>query len=176
MFKLEQDKKVKQTHLPPRKPSRMPTLKTTKRPDLLLNKLKEKDHDDEDYLDLDDDLLKQINTNDINAPKLNLTSLFDLKTYHSDIIVNKSKKLDRLALIETTKALLLNEMTNPCCESCSDLVRNSSVYLAKYLTYQDLKVVRFNFDFGLGVFTGLEMITLPQGGVIRNDLIQRLDL
>lgn len=116
--------------------------------------------------------------NDINAPKLALKSQFDLKAYSCDIIANKSKKLDRLALIEITKALLLTESSSSqkCCAACCDLTRNSTVYLAKYFTFEDLKCVRFNFDFGLGVFTGLEMITLPQGEIIRNDLIQRLDL
>jgi len=151
----------------PRKPIRMPTIKTTKKPDILLNKL------DKEELIITNDL-NDLLGNDINAPKLNLKSLFDLKSFKCDIIANKAKKLDRLALIETHRTLQLkSKIKDLDCGHCLDLTQNLAVYLAKYLTYEDLRVLRFNFDFGLGIFTGLEMITLPQGNLIRSDTIQR---
>jgi len=65
----------------PRKPIRMPTIKTTKKPDILLNKL------DKEELIITNDL-NDLLGNDINAPKLNLKSLFDLKSFKCDIIVS----------------------------------------------------------------------------------------
>lgn len=148
----------------------MPTIKTTKKPETLLNRLVNTNHSERDINDIP--LSINSNENDINAAKCNLNSLFHLKTYHCDIISNRAKKLDRLALIEINRALQLK--TVQCCDSCSNLAKNSAVYLAKYLTFEDLRVLRFNYDFGLGIFTGLEMITLPQGSVIRVDTIERL--
>jgi len=158
----------------------MPTIKTNKKPDILLNKLIANSNRNNNKEDNDYELLKSIPTdgfslgNDVNAPKLNLRSIFDLKSYECDFISNKSKKLDRLALIETHRTLLLKISAEDFqCNQCSDMVKNLAVYLAKYFTYEDLKVMQFNFDFGLGVFTGLEMITLPQGHSIRSDTIER---
>ena len=96
-----------------------------------------------------------------------------IDTYESLIIKDGLKYLDRLALIETNYALLIQPNLTECCLNCWKLSENSGMFLAKALTYEDLKVLRFNYDFGLGVFTGLELMSLPQGEVVRKDVIER---
>lgn len=104
-----------------------------------------------------------------------LSSSIQLKahSFKCDIISDGSRHLDRTALIETNRALLIKPNLTSCCENCWKLSENSALFLAKYLTYEDLKIMRFNFDFGLGIFTGLELITLPQGERVRLDVIER---
>ena len=96
-----------------------------------------------------------------------------MNSYKCDIISDVSKHLDRKALIETNRTLLTRPNFTNCCENCWRLNESSAMYLAKYLTYEDLKILRFNYDFGLGIFTGLELITLPQGENVRLDVIER---
>jgi hypothetical protein len=152
----------------PIKPVRVPTFKQTEKPKLTLKPIESK----MDCNEISEARLQ----NEITAPKSNLIySVFDLKSYECDIISNKDKHLDRRALIEVTRALLVTEHTKfYCCSRCECVGESSSDFLAKYLTYEDLKVLRFNYDFGLGVSTGLELITLPQGEIIRLDIIERL--
>ena len=117
----------------------------------------------------------------MNAPNLNIASLIDIKSFECTIIKDRSKHLDRLALIESNKILLLNASLDDlvCCDDCVGLTRNVSnvnnlaLHLAKCFTYNDLKYLRFNIDFGLGIYTGLELITLPHGEQIRLDIIER---
>ena len=141
---------------PPVKPIRVPTFKLGQKPEICLNL---SSHSNQE-------------TNDVNAAK-RICSLFDLAGYECDIILNKAKHLDRLALIESNKALLVRAGFTNCCHNCFKLSEASAQYLGKHLTYEDLKVMRFNYDFGLGVFTGLELVTLPQGEPIRTDIIER---
>lgn len=96
-----------------------------------------------------------------------------INTYESLIIKDGLKYLDRLALVEANYALLINPNYTECCLNCWKLSENSAEFLAKCLTYEDLKILRFNFDFGLGVYTGLELMSLPQGEVVRADIIER---
>ena len=140
---------------PPLKPIRVPTFKLGQKPDFLNGPIN-----------------SDQNKNDVNAAKM-ICSLFDLAGYECDIISNKAKHLDRRALIESNRALLVRAGLTSCCHNCYILSEASAEYLGKYLTYEDLKVMRFNYDFGLGVFTGLELVTLPQGEPIRTDIIER---
>ncbi len=158
----------------PSKPHRMPTIKLSKKPSLLP--------------------IRNLNSDeyDINAPNLNIASLIDLANYECSIIKDRTKHLDRLALIEANQLFLLNVNNNilqNCCKSCVDLIKslvgfddgNSStnkinslaMHLAKCFTYNDLKMLRFNVDFGLGIFTGLELVMLPHGEQVRLDIIER---
>ena len=156
----------------PSKPHRMPTIKLSKKPSLLQ--------------------IRNLNSDeyDINAPNLNIASLIDLANYECSIIKDRTKHLDRLALIEANQLFLLNVNNNilqNCCKSCVDLIKslvsfdgggtneiNSlAMHLAKCFTYNDLKMLRFNVDFGLGIFTGLELVMLPHGEQVRLDIIER---
>ena len=132
---------------------------------------------------------------DINAPNLHIISLIDLNSYECSIIKDRAKHLDRLALIEANQLLLINANNNilmNCCKVCSNLIHSFTlassslsqlpsqtatnslaIHLAKCFTYQDLKFLRFNIDFGLGIFTGLELMMLPHGEQIRLDIIER---
>lgn len=46
-------------------------------------------------------------------------------------------------------------------------------HLAKSFTYNDMQLLRLNIDSGLGVYTGLELATLPHGQCVRRDIIER---
>jgi hypothetical protein len=46
-------------------------------------------------------------------------------------------------------------------------------HLSKCFTYNDIQLMRFSVDFGLGVYNGIELATLPQGQVVRRDIIER---
>lgn len=46
-------------------------------------------------------------------------------------------------------------------------------HLSKCFTYNDIQLMRFSVDFGLGVYNGIELATLPQGQVVRQDIIER---
>ena len=127
---------------------------------------------------------------DVNAPSTSILSLIDLNSYECSIVKDRTKHLDRLALIEANQLLLINVNNNilaNCCRTCCNLIdsftmntsisqasNNLAIHLAKCFTYQDLKFLRFNIDFGLGIFTGLELMMLPHGEQIRLDIIERL--
>ncbi len=147
----------------------MPTIKYNQRPDILIK-------NEEFTLKLKEEDINLVKTNnyDIKAPNLNLKSLIDLTNYECNIIKDKSKRLDRLALIEITKILSTDSynLTQTLCSMCR-LNQEFPIRLAKCLTFYDLDYLRFSHDFGLGVFNGLELLTLPHGDLIRNDLIER---
>lgn len=119
---------------------------------------------------------------DVNAPKLDLKSLIDLNGYECELISDRFKRLDRAAIIETNNLLLLNSISNEnefasvrcgCELNCFVVSKNFALYLAKYFTYNDLQLLQFNIDFGLGILNGLELIVLPHGEIIRKDIIER---
>jgi hypothetical protein len=147
----------------------VPTIKYNQRPDILIK-------NEEFTLKLKEEDINLVKTNnyDIKAPNLNLKSLIDLTNYECNIIKDKSKRLDRLALIEITKILSTDSynLTQTLCSMCR-LNQEFPIRLAKCLTFYDLDYLRFSHDFGLGVFNGLELLTLPHGDLIRNDLIER---
>ena len=174
----------------PSKPTRTPTVKLNKKPDYLTNAAKQEDNcskeaeQQDEPLNYDPSDINNLNIRaeyDLNAPNLNISSLIDIKSFECSIIKDRAKHLDRLALIESNKLLLLNSNSDNlvCCEDCMSLTKNISnlnnlaIQLAKCFTYNDLKYLRFNIDFGLGIYTGLELIMLPHGEQIRADIIER---
>ncbi len=143
-------------HAAPAKPTRAPTIKLTQKPACLQT--------------------VALPEHDVNPPKFRLDSLFDVNTYECDEIVkNANKCLDRHALLETSRSLRVAPSFTGCCERCWRVSCSPSLYLAKCLTYEDLQLLRLNFDFGLGVFTGLELLTLPQGSPVRHDVLERYE-
>lgn len=157
---------------PPSKPTRVPTIKYNQKPEFLKN------NQETTTLNIKDEDINLVKTNnyDIKAPNLNLKSLIDLANYECDIIKDKSKRLDRLALIEITKILSFDSqhLTQTLCSVCKSN-QDFPIRLAKCLTYYDFDYLRFSHDFGLGIFNGLELLTLPHGNLIRSDLIERFN-
>ena len=84
----------------PSKPHRMPTIKLSKKPSLLQLVGKQLCNLNYDF--------------DINAPNLNIASLIDLVNYECSIIKDRTKHLDRLALIEANQLFLLNVKNRLC--------------------------------------------------------------
>lgn len=161
----------------PIKPTRVPTIKLDKKPDYLVQKelkLNEKEID----FDGDEKLgsrqrLNLDNYTDVNPPNLNLKSLIDLSQYEcGGLIKDSSKHLDRFALIDIKQTLLVE---------LKSVLQNAETmhfasHLAKCFTYNDIQLLRFNIDFGLGVNNGIELVTLPNGDIIRKDIVERLIL
>lgn len=177
----------------PGKPNRVPTIMLKQRPDYFQTKnLCEQEKNDvekEESNSYDDQSVEKhitslLNKNskayfDVNTPNFNLTSLVELKNYKCYLIKDPCRHLDRFALIEIKQVFLANYLKLKCpsnekCD-CNDLLSQSlTIYLAKCFTYNDLQLLRFNFDFGLGVYNGIEMINLPHGDQVRKDIIERL--
>lgn len=89
-----------------------------------------------------------------------LKSYFDdLHAYENSLLTVENRPLDPLAFA-TMKSLILQK---------------DAVLLARHLTVIDLEVVKVtgSHDFGFGVTSGLELITLPQGHFLRQDVIER---
>lgn len=94
------------------------------------------------------------------------TGLRSLKSYFEEIysyenilLTVENRPLDPLAFA-TMKSLILQK---------------DAVLLARHLTVIDLELVKItgSHDFGFGVTSGLELITLPQGHFLRQDIIER---
>jgi len=167
-----EENKLKKCLLPPKKPERMPSVKYAYN-DRLVNNSKQTEFSV---------LAENLAERDVNAPKLVLKSLIDLDGYECELISDRFKRLDRMAIIETNNLLLINSIGNQtkfasvCCgcePNCFIISKNFSLYLAKYLTYNDLQLLQFNIDFGLGILNGLELLVLPHGELIRKDIIER---
>lgn len=102
--------------------------------------------------------------NDITMPIVrNFQTIFDLMSYKCELINDKTKRLDRNALNELQKLFSIDTITS----------NNLSFNLAKCITYEDIQLLRYNYDFGLGIFNGLELICLLHGNFIRLDVIDR---
>lgn len=107
--------------------------------------------------------ISSLNLNDINLPNSNLfKTVFNLNDYECNLINDKTKRLDRFALSEIN-SLMSNVDSNPL------FAFNLSVLLTK----EDLDLLGYDHDYGLGVLNGLELICLVQGDVLRADLIDR---
>ncbi|KAK4292045.1 hypothetical protein Pmani_035157 [Petrolisthes manimaculis] len=97
-----------------------------------------------------------------NLPQLVSSSAFDLENFNTLLLNSlENKPLDATALKGVKNALL----------ECGSRV------LAAHLTKVDLDLLNGSTetDYGLGVTTGIELITLPHGGQLRADLIERTE-
>ncbi len=163
---------MKKCLLPPKKPERIASVKYANN-NQFANHSKQNEFSN---------IAENLAERDINAPKLDLKSLIDLDGYECELISDRFKRLDRVAIIETNNLLLINSISNEnkfasvCCgcePNCLLVSKNFALYLAKYFTYNDLELLQFNIDFGLGIMNGLELIVLPHGETIRKDIIER---
>ncbi len=165
---------MKKCLLPPKKPERTPSVKYTNNNNAFVSNLKENEFSI---------LAENLTERDINAPKLNLKSFVDLNGYECKLISDRFKRLDRVAVIESNNLLLINSINSEskfasvCCDcepNCLLVSKNLPLYMAKYFTCNDLALLQFNIDFGLGILNGLELLMLPHGEIIRKDIIERL--
>ena len=92
-------------------------------------------------------------------PEPEPVSNFDLSVYDSEILTPNNKPLEPSA-VTTIKSLLLESDTK---------------VMAQHLTSIDLDLLKVigMHDVGLGVYSGLELMTLPHGHVLRLDIIER---
>ncbi|KAG0720771.1 SH2 domain-containing protein 3C [Chionoecetes opilio] len=97
-----------------------------------------------------------------SLPELISSSAFDLENF-STLLLNciENKPLDTTALKGVKNTLM----------------ESGSRVLAAHLTQVDLELLNGNTenDFGLGVTSGIELITLPHGSQLRSDLIERTE-
>ncbi|XP_063848304.1 breast cancer anti-estrogen resistance protein 3 homolog isoform X7 [Scylla paramamosain] len=97
-----------------------------------------------------------------SLPELISSSAFDLENF-STLLLNsiENKPLDTTALKGVKNTLM----------------ESGSRVLAAHLTQVDLELLNGNSenDFGLGVTSGIELITLPHGCQLRADLIERTE-
>ena len=92
-------------------------------------------------------------------PQMPGVTAFDLQGHSSDYLTPNNKPLEASA-VATMKMILLE---------------SSPKLLAQHITYLDLNLLKImgNHDLGLGVHSGLELITLPQGQQMRQDVLER---
>ncbi|XP_069999873.1 breast cancer anti-estrogen resistance protein 3 homolog isoform X3 [Penaeus vannamei] len=85
--------------------------------------------------------------------------------------------------LENFNTLLLNSLENKPLDSTAlkgvknTLLESGSRILAAHLTRADLELLngKAESDFGLGVTSGIELVTLPHGAQLRTDLIERTE-
>ncbi len=98
----------------------------------------------------------------ITLPDLeDVKSCFDLLNFSSANLPPENKPLEG-ATMSTIKALFMD---------------GEAKVLSEHITKVDLEVLKVigRHDLGVGVFSGLELITLPQGHQLRQDAIERSD-
>ena len=95
----------------------------------------------------------------VKLPDPDEKSQFDVDNYASSLLTPQNKPLEGSAV--TTIRMLLLE-----CEP---------TLLAQHITHVDLELLKVtgSHNFGVGVFSGLEHMTLPQGQQLRLDLLER---
>ncbi|XP_067131781.1 SH2 domain-containing protein 3C [Centruroides vittatus] len=103
--------------------------------------------------------MPNINITDMSTPNLNPPSCYDLNKFATTLLQTENKPLESSTLLQIRRLLL----------------ENGPRILANHLTRIDLDMLKnsTDFDFGLGVVSGLELITLPQGKQLRMDLMER---
>ncbi|XP_045206378.2 breast cancer anti-estrogen resistance protein 3 homolog isoform X2 [Mercenaria mercenaria] len=96
----------------------------------------------------------------IKIPKIETGPSFNLNSYVSVILPNENKLLEPSALINIREKLL----------------KTNAKELALYLTKVDLEMLKVlnEEDLGVKVTSGLELITLPQGKQLRQDILERI--
>lgn len=95
----------------------------------------------------------------LTLPVLDAESCFDLANFKCKILPEENKPLEN-STMAAVKTLLLG---------------SEPKVLAEHITKVDLEVVKVigRNDLGAGVFSGLELLTLPQGHQLRLDIIER---
>ena len=95
----------------------------------------------------------------VSLPLETMPSFIDLENYSSELLPPNNKPMDNTA-VTTIKMLLLE--SNPR-------------HLAQHITWIDLDMLMVpqGQDIGLRVTSGLEMIALPQGKQLRQDVLER---
>lgn len=95
----------------------------------------------------------------ISIPVIELQSNFHPKLFSSSLLSEENKPLEPSILIEV-KSILLNSEPKA---------------LAHHITKLDLDLLKVieDHDLGVGVVSGLELLTLPQGTQLRQDLLER---
>ncbi|XP_033727352.1 LOW QUALITY PROTEIN: breast cancer anti-estrogen resistance protein 3-like [Pecten maximus] len=105
------------------------------------------------------DMLNRTKGRTISMPTDNVGSTLNILKYSSDILPEENKPLETSTLV-TVKSLLLS--TDP---------RILALHMTK-VDLESLKVIS-DSDLGVGVESGLELMTLPQGKQLRQDTIER---
>ncbi|XP_060064252.1 breast cancer anti-estrogen resistance protein 3 homolog [Ylistrum balloti] len=105
------------------------------------------------------DMLKRTKSQMMSIPTDNVGSTLNIAKYSSDILPEENKPLETSTLV-TVKSLLLS--TDP---------RILALHMTK-IDLESLKVI-FDSDLGVGVKSGLELMTLPQGKRLRQDTVER---
>lgn len=102
---------------------------------------------------------KNANHTDVKIPKIEVGPSFNLNAYSSDLLPNENKLLEPSSLISVREMLL----------------KTKAKELALYLTKVDLEVLKVlnEDDLGVKVTSGLELVTLPQGKQLRQDILER---
>lgn len=95
----------------------------------------------------------------LKIPIIEIGPSFNLDIYKSALLPNENKLLEPSSLINVRELLL----------------RTNARLLAQYLTKADLDILKVlnENDLGVKVTSGLELITLPQGKQLRQDLLER---
>ena len=101
----------------------------------------------------------RVDVRSITSPNFDEETCYDYEVFATGLLPKDNKPLDSTS-IATIKTLIME--SNPR-------------MLAQHLTYVDLQVLKVSgqHDLGMGVFSGLELLTLPQGHRLRQDLLER---
>ena len=84
----------------------------------------------------------------------NFRKIINISNYKCDgLIEDQTKRFDRHALNEINRIFLYNN---------DDDVSVLAFNLAKCITYEDIQLLRYNYDFGLGI-NGIELLCLLHG-------------
>ncbi|XP_069121655.1 breast cancer anti-estrogen resistance protein 3 homolog isoform X3 [Argopecten irradians] len=105
------------------------------------------------------DMVNRTKSRTISIPTDKVGSTLNISKYASDILPEENKPLETATLV-TVKSLLLS--TDP---------RILALHMTK-IDLESLKVI-CDSDLGVGVESGLELMTLPQGKQLRQDTIER---
>lgn len=178
----EQDK-------PPPKPSRVPSKKYVEKPKVSVRRLPSLD-DNEDFAELppyDKEEEQQVLQNSRKSSGETRYSFLDRKSVDNDY--NKTKhftipSMDPPSFINLNLYVtpLLASENKPLDRQVMWKVRNilfeyGPRQLAAHLTKIDLELLKCGSkeDLGFGVMSGLELMLLPQGKQLRNDILERIE-
>lgn len=111
---------------------------------------------------VDEAPIETINENDVtlhSIPDLDPVSRFRLEMFVTPLLPNENKPLEATSLLKV-RSLIMSA---------------GPKMLANHLTRSDLEVLKCSqdYDLGLGVLSGLELIVLPQGIQLCSDLLER---